>query len=271
MAMLRVLIVLLAVIVQAAAAADKPPQQQSDEEWLEEEQERAKGDHASALLKRQVPQVSFDQVAWVDAVDFMRDVTGATLYLDHAAFSDANIDLSQVVITLKTKGDSLDKVLKAIAGQMGEEGNRGTAAACGAVIVITTEKGLRPFITRHRATLELAKTPEGAALAKPVEEAAFRDVSLADAISFLRDVTSTNIFPDWKSLEAAGVTKRTAVSVTARKLPLGQVLQLIADDCSTKSRVRVGMKDGGIRIDAAPPPKGAAAEPKPEPADKDGL
>jgi type II secretory pathway component GspD/PulD (secretin) len=60
----------------------------------------------------------------------------------------------------------------------------------------------------------------------------FDAVGFSDVIDFLRDLTSANIFVNWRALEAAGVDKNAPVTARLRDVPFAKVLRTILDDVS---------------------------------------
>ena len=60
----------------------------------------------------------------------------------------------------------------------------------------------------------------------------FEAVGFSDVIDFLRDLTSANIFVNWRALEAAGVDKNAPVTARLRDVPFSKVLRTILDDVS---------------------------------------
>ena len=49
-------------------------------------------------------------------------------------------------------------------------------------------------------------------------------------MNFLRDTTNTNLFVNWKALEAAGVDRNTPVSVSLREVPFRKALTTILSE-----------------------------------------
>jgi general secretion pathway protein D len=57
----------------------------------------------------------------------------------------------------------------------------------------------------------------------------FDAVGFSDVIDFLRDVSGSNIFVNWKSLEAAGIDRNTPVSANLRNVKFSKALNVILD------------------------------------------
>ena len=77
----------------------------------------------------------------------------------------------------------------------------------------------------------------------------FSNNSLVDTIDFLRDVTGTNIFVNWKALEAVKITKETPVTCKLKDVKFSQALKLILDSVSTKeAKLSSTIEEGVIVI-----------------------
>jgi hypothetical protein len=70
----------------------------------------------------------------------------------------------------------------------------------------------------------------GQALRRPLPDVKLDSVALADAIDYIRDVSSVNIVVNWRALEGAGISKDTVVTVRLRGVPLRRVLQVILSE-----------------------------------------
>jgi general secretion pathway protein D len=79
---------------------------------------------------------------------------------------------------------------------------------------------------------EVADQAVSAQLERRLPDIKFDAVGFADAIDFLRDLTSANIFVNWRALEAAGVDKNAPITARLRDVPFAKVLRTILDDVS---------------------------------------
>ena len=74
-------------------------------------------------------------------------------------------------------------------------------------------------------------------------------MKLSNVISFIRDVSGVSVHVNWRSLQLAGITRDTPVTLKARNVTVAQVLNLITEDLSPGldkfSRV-YWIVDGGI-------------------------
>jgi hypothetical protein len=229
-----------------------------------------KKDAARQRLEMKMMALKVDRVPLKDAVDLMNDLAGSSVCLDRAAFDAADIDTAKKLVSLNTKdGARLGDVLKAVAAQLGTEEAPGAVAACGEVIVITTEKGEKPFLNRHRKTLDRAEKPDAKKLKKDIE-ATFSGVGFSDTLDFLRDVGGVEIVVDWNQLEQAGVEKNHPIDVRVHKVTLAQVIQLMIDGAGANKPVGWSFDGKTVRITQTPKEKDAwpPAGKKPK---KDGL
>jgi len=64
-------------------------------------------------------------------------------------------------------------------------------------------------------------------LAARLTSAKLDNVSLADAIDFLRDVAGVNVTVDWKALEGLNISRNTEINLNLHDVSAGKVLSLI--------------------------------------------
>jgi len=76
----------------------------------------------------------------------------------------------------------------------------------------------------------------------------FTNVTLKDAIDFLRDVSGSNIHVNWKAIEAAGITQDTAINIKLRQVSLRKVLALLLSEASGGVGLTFYIDDGVIEI-----------------------
>ncbi|MGA2229896.1 MAG: hypothetical protein ABSH22_03130 [Tepidisphaeraceae bacterium] len=76
----------------------------------------------------------------------------------------------------------------------------------------------------------------------------FTDVTLSDAIDFLRDTTQENIVVDWKSLESVNIDKNTLINVRLRDVTLRKALQVILSEASTGDVLTFFVQDNVLQI-----------------------
>jgi hypothetical protein len=102
---------LIAVLVMAALSslglADPPARVITSEKELEKAQTE---DATRAALDRKIPSVKFTEVKLIDAIDFLRDVSGANIHVDWRALERAGIDRN-TTLNFHVKDITLAKAL----------------------------------------------------------------------------------------------------------------------------------------------------------------
>jgi Flp pilus assembly secretin CpaC len=88
-----------------------------------------------------------------------------------------------------------------------------------------------------------------AQLERRLPEVRLEASAFADVIDFLRDVSGTNIFVNWRALEGVGIDRTTPVTARLRDVRFSKVLRTILDDVGAGG-VRLGytIDDGVITI-----------------------
>jgi hypothetical protein len=76
----------------------------------------------------------------------------------------------------------------------------------------------------------------------------FTNVTLRDAVDFLRDVSGANIHANWKAIEAAGVTADTTINVKLRSVTLRKVLGLVLSEASGGVGLTFYIDEGVVEI-----------------------
>ncbi len=76
----------------------------------------------------------------------------------------------------------------------------------------------------------------------------FDNISLSDALDFLRDVSGANIHVNWRALEEAGVGKDTTVNVHLRSVALRKVLGLVLSESGSGNLLTYYIDDNIIEI-----------------------
>ncbi|MGB7158440.1 MAG: M56 family metallopeptidase [Tepidisphaeraceae bacterium] len=87
-----------------------------------------------------------------------------------------------------------------------------------------------------------------AVLDKKLPEVKFEGIPLTDVIDALRDVTSSNIFVNWRAIEAAGIDRGAPVSLNLRDVAFKDVLALVLKEQGGGLAYRI--ENGVITIDA---------------------
>jgi hypothetical protein len=75
--------------------------------------------------------------------------------------------------------------------------------------------------------------PVNPAVAKTAAKIDFSDTALSSVLDFLRDVSGTNMHVNWHSLEAAGITKDTPISLKATDVSVAKSLNMVLEQINS--------------------------------------
>jgi hypothetical protein len=183
---------------------------------------------AEAQLNRRLPSVQLPSVPFPDAIDFLRDITGANIYVDWKTVQLAGVD-QQTHITVMEQNIVFKNALNEIFKSAGV--NSLQAHVIGGVIVISTKLGFADRKNQMGPYLrELSKDAEVApVLDKVLPRVQLPRVALSDAILFLTDITGADILVKWKKLQEEGIQQNTQVSLTVRDIRFSTVLDFLLD------------------------------------------
>src|SRR5438128_9926561 len=95
-------------------------------------------DPARLALNRTLPQLNFAGVAFGDAIDFLRDVSGANIHVDWRALEAAGVG-KDAVVNIRLRSVSMRKVLTLLLNEAGG-GSLLTFYADQGVIEVTTRE-----------------------------------------------------------------------------------------------------------------------------------
>jgi general secretion pathway protein D len=84
-------------------------------------------------------------------------------------------------------------------------------------------------VRAERGVKEVDQTVQ-AQLERKLPEINFNGNNFVDVIDFLRDVTSANLFVNWRALETAGITKEAPVTARLKDVKFSKALKTILDD-----------------------------------------
>jgi len=102
---------LLLVALISVSAVEQPPSEEADFEAKKLGAFAAGQSEADAILAKTLPAVHFDNVDLEDAIEFLRDVTGANIVVNWKALQDIGIDKNRLV-SLNLRNPKLSTVLK---------------------------------------------------------------------------------------------------------------------------------------------------------------
>jgi type II secretory pathway component GspD/PulD (secretin)/tetratricopeptide (TPR) repeat protein len=91
-----------------------------------------------------------------------------------------------------------------------------------------------------------------AQLDRQLPELQFDAIGFSDVIDFLRDVSGSNVFVNWKSLEAAGVDRNTPVTARLHNVKFSKALSIILDSVGGgQTKLGYTVDEGVITISTA--------------------
>ena len=203
------------------------------------------------LLDRRIPGVHFSGQGLADIVDFMRDVTGANIFVDWQALEAAGIGKNAPVKFQLAQGN-FRTVMKGILEKVATLKGKAELSVQEGVLVIST-----PADPAHpRASVTMGKLP--AAADRMLPEINLGGQALSDVINFLKDVSGLKIEVDWTALEKAGIAKDAAVIVKVRDVKFYTALRFVLESVSDgKSAIDCSSAGDVLKITAKPMAKKA--------------
>ena len=146
---------------------------------------------------------------------------------------------------------------------------RAAFAVLDKTVVISTREDLRTLVTQPAALARPAPDPVREKLSQKID-LDFERTDLNHFLQYLQETAKGLVIrADWDALKAVGLLPTTPVSFSARRLPLGNALQLVLDVAAGPDKVAVTVKDGAVILlpaDARPGAKPAAPAASPAPA-----
>jgi hypothetical protein len=74
------------------------------------------------------------------------------------------------------------------------------------------------------------------------------NITLAEAIDYLRDVSGANIHVNWKALEPLGITQDTVVDIRMRNVTVRRMLRALIDQIGAAGQVTSYVEDGIVEV-----------------------
>jgi len=201
------------------------------------------------LLDRKIPEINFTGQGLADVLDFMRDVSGANIFVNWRALEaagiakDAKVDLQLKDVKLR---DSLQSILDKAAAAAG----KATFTVADGIIFIST-----PVDPKHpRAGVSVIGIP--AKRDRKLPEINFNGQRLADVIDFLQDVSGVKFSVDWAAMEQAGAGKDAAVVARVRDMKMSTVVRVIFESASDGvTPISCTYVGDAMKVTATPPEK----------------
>jgi len=115
---------------------------------------------ARAKLGRSIPEVKFDGVAFADAIDMLRDLTGLNIYVKWKALEQAGVDRNAPV-TLKLKDVTAERAMQFLLDDVSMNGGVDMTIDDGTVIVThSADMGNYTYLRTYDVTDLLARDGE---------------------------------------------------------------------------------------------------------------
>ena len=244
---IAIIVGLLIGLSTAAAAQEQNRVKELEKAQRADEANRKKADaedpQTPAQLNRPIPEMRFDGAGLEDAIDFLRDVTGANIFVHWKAIEKAGLKKNTPAtaalknVTFRT---ALTKVLESAST---EKAKLGFTTDDGVIVISIA--GADP------AAKVTGKLPPEAD--RPLPEVNFNGVPFADVVDFLRDVSGANIFVNWNEFKRAGIEKDAPVTVRLREAKFSTVIRTVLASVSDgKTPLRFKFEDNVITINTGP-------------------
>jgi len=226
----RIISILLIIVVMCAVAtagvSKNPPA-------------RTGNTSPARLLLKNVERVSFSKMPLLRVLEYYSKITGLDFKADWAALRDVGITATTPV-TLKVRKIRFDRLLDLTLNSIAPKRHPLAWRVSGKAVIISTQMRI---LLRNRLRLipsaparipkgRLRKRPSVVPRKKVIKRLDFSDISLKDAIDFLRDVSGANIHVNWRALKTIGITRDTKVNLKARDISVARALTLITDQLS---------------------------------------
>ena len=181
-----------------------------------------------AQLDRHLPSVQLPGVALSDCIDFLRDVTGANVYVDWNAIELAGITKDTRVTVTATDipvRQAFQKVLESTGSNSLE-----IHVMHGAIVVSTKLNFADRKAQRGPYLAEFSDAAQAAeALDRNLPSVQLPSVAFAEAIDFIRDITGNKFHVRWDKLMAAGIDRNHPVAVMLHDVRVSDVLYFLLD------------------------------------------
>jgi hypothetical protein len=222
----RIAAVVLILAVLLAGWSTAAPTSQPEREGVSPES--VEDQKIEYLLDHNLPNANLPEVQLSDAIDFIHDITGANIYVDWKAIELAGVTKSvRVEISANNiaVGDLLNEILKATGSDSLE------FHVMQGLIVVSTKLNFTDRKSEIGPYLRELSDPTQAAkiLDRRLPSVQLPEVSLSDALGFVRDVTGLVIDTKWQTLAAAGIDKNTEISLNLHDVRISTLFNLILD------------------------------------------
>jgi hypothetical protein len=178
------------------------------------------------LLDHHLPAVHLPGVSLTDSIDFIRDITGANIYVDWKAVELAGIT-KDARVTVDGTDISIRGVFKTILEATGSDALK--IQVIQGVIVVSTKLDFADRKNQPGPYLAGPSdaTQSGSILDKRLAQFTLTPNTLDDAYQLLQDLGDVPIIMKWKPLAVAGVDRNTKVSLNLHDARVASVLYFV--------------------------------------------
>ncbi len=188
--------------------------------------------------------LDFHETPLVDAIDFLRDCSGANIYVDRLELKQAGGDLDQTVTIV------LDEVSVATALEL-------ITSSLNSDLGVRYDDGIAVIGLRSEPTMVQLNQwgSDGTQRSREVEEHLAKkgdyeldQASLADVLQYLQEAADVNVFLNTDSLKKAGISSDIPVSIRLTDVKHRTALRLVLD--SLKKALYYSIVDGIVVVAA---------------------
>ncbi len=201
-------------------------------------------------LNERMRRADFNDIELKDAIQFLREVSGANIYVNWAALSQV-VTRPRMTVTIHQADIRVGTALALALDSALGAGNATFIVADGLVLVSTHEDApaLAEYLrSRPKGTGSKADRRALKRLNETLRELRFDDIELKEIIQFLRDVSGVSIYVRWNRVNSAGVTKASTVNVHLQEITLHTALTLCLADTATRGKAGYSLADGVLVI-----------------------
>ncbi len=199
--------------------------------------------------------LDFQEISLDDAFEFLRDHTGANIYVDQHAFKEAGVD-SDALLSLTLNDASVATVLELITESL--SGSLGVRYEDGIAVLGTRRIQSLPQQFQWGSDGTQPSQQTESRLADSVTDYHFIETPLSQVLEFFRLEAEVDVFVNERTLDQAGVSVDAPVTIDLRSVRHRTALRLILD--SVDKSLHFAVVDGLVVVSAlqqpAPGPPG---------------
>lgn len=206
---------------------------------------------AQRELAKPAADVEFDDVALGEALDVLRGLCKANVFVDPAGLRAAGVAPDVPVTVAKDEKGTVKSVLSKVLAEAGKEDRKEelTFVTAGSVVVVSTAERAKKLVANlgkdvHRGLFDA----DLEALGTVFPEVKVEGVRLSDVLAFIGDISETPVEPNWEQLEVAGVERDEVVDLHLRDVTVAQALRLALESAGPTEPVAFVTIDGRTRV-----------------------